>query len=66
MTEWTQLTSVSAADLAEQAGLDTSARQLLTADMRPEGYRDRLQEQGLLIEAVALMARALPLREAIG
>lgn len=66
MTEWSKLTSTSAAELAEQAGLDKSARKLLTSDMRPEAYLDRLKEEALWPEAITLMTRALPLRDAIG
>lgn len=66
MTQWSKLTSTSATELVEQAGLDESARKLLTADMRPEAYLDRLQEEALWPEAIAIMTRALPLREAIG
>jgi len=66
MAEWTNLTTDSALELAEQAELGAPAADLVAEGMRPEPFVERLQEEGLLSDAIAVMARALPMREAIG
>lgn len=66
MEEWSHLTTTSAVELAEQAQLEDEARGLAEEGMRPEPFVGRLREEGLYGEAVAVLARALPVREAIG
>lgn len=66
MAEWRNLTTDSASDLAESADLESPATDLLEEGMRPEAFVERLREQELWTEAIAVMARALPVREAIG
>lgn len=66
MAQWTKLTTDSAIELAQKTGLSDSAKAFLAADMRPEVYLELLQEQALWTDAIALMAAALPIVEAIG
>lgn len=66
MPPWTKLTSDSAAELAEQAGLRGTAVELLAPDMGPEAYVARLREEKLWTDAVAVLAWGLPIREAVG
>lgn len=66
MAEGTHLTTTSAAELADRAELEEPATDLLTDEMRPEQFVDALRERGYWSEAIAVMARALPAREAIG
>lgn len=66
MAEWTNLTTTSAVELAAQAELQEPAAGLAEEGLRPEPFVERLREEGLYSEAIAVMARALPTREAIG
>lgn len=66
MERWTNLTTESAVELAERSELDDPAAAVATAGMRPEEFVARLREEGMQAEAIAVMARALPVREAIG
>lgn len=66
MERWTNLTTESAVELAGRSELDDPAAGLATPGMRPEEFVARLREEGMQAEAIAVMARALPVREAIG
>jgi len=59
-----KIPSPQSAPLCTDIELDDAARQLLQADPSPPVFLGQLIEQGLFIDAVRFLARALPPREA--
>ncbi len=64
-THWKKVNSDKASDLLEPDALDASALQLLQPDMRPEAFIEALSQAEKWPEAIKVMARTLPAREAV-
>lgn len=60
-----KLWAKTAQEAAQGVALDEPARKLLRPDQTPQQYLDLLIEQGMLVDAVRLLARALPKAEAV-
>lgn len=64
-THWKKVVAMKASDLLEPDVLNASALELLEPGMRPEAYIQALTQAEKWPEAVKVMARALPAREAV-
>ena len=62
---WKKVTSDKAEELIDVDELDPESLELLEPGMRPEAYIESLSSAGKWTDAVAVMARALPKREAV-
>lgn len=62
---WKKLTSVKASEIVDVSELDAESLELLKPDMRPEEYIGVLSSAGKWSDAVMVMARTLPKREAV-
>jgi hypothetical protein len=62
---WKKVTVATAREIVPPDLLEPSSEELLETDMRPEAYIGALVESGSLSDAVKVMTRVLPVREAV-
>lgn len=62
---WKKVTAASARAIVDEGELESDSAQLLKESMRPEAFINALIEADRLPDAIKVMARALPVREAV-
>ncbi len=62
---WKKISTERVSDIIDVDVLDSTSLELLEPDMRPEAYIEALSSAEKWTDAVAVMARALPRREAV-
>ncbi len=63
--QWKKIIAERACDIIDADDLDVGSKDLLNPEMRPETYIRELCSAGMWSDAVKVMARALPPREAV-